>query len=67
MSRNLPAISKPTSISDFVEHLELKPDRIAVEHNGCIVPRSKWPEVMIRDGDKLEIVQFVGGGCCQHA
>lgn len=36
--------------------------RIAVEKNGDIVPKSRYESTMITDGDKLEIVTFVGGG-----
>lgn len=36
--------------------------RIAVEKNGNIVPKSRYESTMITDGDKLEIVTFVGGG-----
>jgi thiamine biosynthesis protein ThiS len=42
--------------------LGLKSDRIAVELNGEIVPRSTWNETGISTGDRLEIVHFVGGG-----
>ena len=40
----------------------MKLDRIAVERNGEIVPRTLWQEVHLVDGDRLEIVHFVGGG-----
>ena len=46
----------------LVEHLGMKPDRVAVELNLEIVPRPKWQETQLKDGDKLEIVHFVGGG-----
>lgn len=36
--------------------------RIAVERNGDIVPKAKYEETMFCDGDKVEIVSFVGGG-----
>lgn len=36
--------------------------RIAVERNGDIVPRSKYGETVLCDGDSVEIVSFVGGG-----
>jgi thiamine biosynthesis protein ThiS len=51
-----------TALSTLLEHLQLRADRIAVEQNGSIVARSAWPETSVNDGDKLEIVQFVGGG-----
>jgi thiamine biosynthesis protein ThiS len=53
----------PTSLSQFIEQLGMKGDRVAVELNREIVPRTKWDEVQLHDGDRLEIVHFVGGGC----
>jgi sulfur carrier protein len=46
----------------LVELLQLKADRVAVERNGEIVPRAQWVDTLVEDGDKLEVVQFVGGG-----
>jgi thiamine biosynthesis protein ThiS len=43
-------------------HLELAPDRVAVEFNGAIVRQPDWDVVIIGNGAVLEIVQFVGGG-----
>lgn len=50
------------TLSALVEHLGMKPDRVAIELNRDIVPREQWPQTQLRDGDQLEIVQFVGGG-----
>ena len=50
------------TLEDLVETLALKGDRVAVELNCDIVPRTKWVETNLADGDKLEIVHFVGGG-----
>ncbi len=50
-------------LSALLEHLQLRSDRIAVEQNGSIVARNAWASTSVQDGDKLEIVQFVGGGC----
>ena len=50
------------SIADLVRSLELNPQKVAVERNGAIAPRSALAEVMLSDGDVLEIVHFVGGG-----
>jgi sulfur carrier protein len=47
----------------LVESLQMKGDRVAVELNGDIVQRDRWPETPLKDGDRLEIVHFVGGGC----
>ena len=51
-----------TTIAALALALELDPARIAVEHNGVIVPRSTLGDVALADGDVLEIVHFVGGG-----
>jgi len=51
-----------TSVSSLVERLGLKADRLAIELNRDIVPRARWKETPLQDGDKLEIVHFVGGG-----
>lgn len=47
----------------LVEKLGLKPDRVAVELNRDIVPRERWSETALNEGDRLEVVHFVGGGC----
>ncbi len=50
------------TLSALVTHLGMKGDRIAVEHNREIVSRDRWSEVALAEGDRLEIVHFVGGG-----
>jgi len=50
------------TISDLVEHLELDPRKVAVERNLEIVPRSAYQTTVIADGDRIEIVHFIGGG-----
>jgi thiamine biosynthesis protein ThiS len=50
------------SLAAFIEHLGLKGDRIAVELNREIAPRSRWADISLSEGDRLEIVHFVGGG-----
>lgn len=50
------------TLAALVESLDMKPDRVAVELNLDIVPRSEWSDVRLKNGDKLEIVHFVGGG-----
>jgi sulfur carrier protein len=51
------------TLEGLVALLGMKADRIAVELNHQIVPRSRWAETPVRDGDRLEVVHFVGGGC----
>jgi thiamine biosynthesis protein ThiS len=50
------------TLTDLVAQLGMKADRVAVELNREIVARGQWAETSLRDGDKLEIVHFVGGG-----
>ncbi len=50
------------SVSSLLQSLGLTPKNVAVERNGGIVPRSLYHETPLQPGDKLEIVQFVGGG-----
>lgn len=52
----------PLTLAGLLERLGLKLDRVAVEYNRNIVPRPHWAETLLADGDRLEIVQFVGGG-----
>ena len=60
--KTLTEVPSPAQLYQLVEALGLKSDRIAVELNGEIVPRSTWTQTAISEGDRLEIVHFVGGG-----
>ncbi len=57
-----PHRSAATTIADLVRELDLAPEKVAVERNGEIVPRSTLGDAPLADGDRLEIVHFVGGG-----
>jgi thiamine biosynthesis protein ThiS len=57
-SRVVPA----ETLTGLVEQLGMKADRVAIELNREIVPRDRWPQTQLKDGDQLEIVHFVGGG-----
>ena len=50
------------NLAQLVEQLGMKGDRVAVELNREIVPRGQWTATALNEGDKLEIVHFVGGG-----
>jgi thiamine biosynthesis protein ThiS len=52
----------PFTLSALVETLGMKADRVAVELNRDIVPRDRWSETALQEGDRLEMVHFVGGG-----
>ncbi|MGM9606523.1 MAG: sulfur carrier protein ThiS [Oscillospiraceae bacterium] len=50
------------TLAEYLETTDYDPKRIAVEHNGAIVPKARYGEVVLRDGDVVEVVSFVGGG-----
>jgi thiamine biosynthesis protein ThiS len=50
------------TLAGLVQALGLKTGRVAVELNREIVPREQWDRTQLADGDRLEIVHFVGGG-----
>ena len=60
--RVLEAIASPATLDAVLAHLELRADRVAVELNGELAPRTGWSQTEVRTGDRLEIVHFVGGG-----
>jgi thiamine biosynthesis protein ThiS len=51
-----------TSVRTLLDHLGLNSGRVAIEYNLQILPKTKWEETRVSAGDRLEIVQFVGGG-----
>ena len=57
--RNLP---EAVTVAGLLRTLELGAARVAVEINGAVVPRRDHDRTVLRDGDWVEVVQFVGGG-----
>lgn len=55
-------LSKGTSIAQLVQELAIGKMRIAVAHNGQVVPRDAHDTTHLAHGDKVEIVRMVGGG-----
>lgn len=55
-------IDSDSSVAKLVEERGLDRSRVAVELNGEIVPRGTFDDTLLHDGDKVEIVHFVGGG-----
>jgi thiamine biosynthesis protein ThiS len=53
---------KGATVLTLLDQLGLNAGRVAIEYNLQILPKTKWPETKIIPGDRLEIVQFVGGG-----
>ncbi|WP_225072939.1 sulfur carrier protein ThiS [Desulfuromonas sp. CSMB_57] len=54
--------SAPLSVAELLLHLQCDAARVAVEHNGIILQGEHFATTPLADGDRLEIVQFVGGG-----
>jgi thiamine biosynthesis protein ThiS len=52
----------PLSLAALLEQLDMKQDRVAVELNHNVIPREHWPTTDLSEGDRLEVVHFVGGG-----
>lgn len=55
-------LSKPLTLAELLEQLELTGKRLAVEVNLAIVPRSQHEQHVLKAGDKVEIVHAIGGG-----
>jgi thiamine biosynthesis protein ThiS len=55
-------VAEGLTLARLLEELGLPGDRVAVERNLEIVPRDRWQSTPIHAGDRLEVVQFVGGG-----
>ena len=52
----------PMTISELLREIGLDPQRVAVERNLDVVPRPSLGEIQVEDGDRYEVVHFVGGG-----
>jgi sulfur carrier protein len=50
------------TVTALLAFLEMRNDRVAIEHNLNILPRALWNETQVRPNDNFEIVHFVGGG-----
>ncbi len=55
-------LAQAVSVAELIQEMGLAGKRVALERNGDIVPRGRFSEQMLADGDKLEIVVAVGGG-----
>lgn len=53
----------PIPLTAYLEKLGVSPRAVAVEHNGRIIARDAYAATTLRDGDVVEIVRMVGGGC----
>jgi thiamine biosynthesis protein ThiS len=55
-------LDSPTSVAALLAQLDIDPRRVAVEHNLNIIKRQTFSDILIGEGDTVEIVNFVGGG-----
>ena len=55
-------IAGPMTLTALLAELNIDPRRVAVEHNLSVVKRTLYDDVVVREGDRIEIVNFVGGG-----
>ena len=55
-------LSGPLTVTALLAQLHIDPLRVAVEHNIVVLKRAGFDETIVRDGDQVEIVNFVGGG-----
>jgi sulfur carrier protein len=55
-------VAGPLTVSELLARLEIDGRRVAVEHNLVVLKRDAFSVTMVRDGDEIEIVNFVGGG-----
>jgi len=55
-------LAGPMTVGELLAHLKVDPRRVAVEHNLVVLKRAALDTVDVRDGDQVEIVNFVGGG-----
>jgi len=55
-------LDSPLSVADLLARLSIDPRRVAVEHNFTILKRQLFADTLVNEGDRIEIVNFVGGG-----
>lgn len=55
-------LAGPLTVAELLARLDIDPRRVAVEHNLVVVKRDAYDRTTVREGDAVEIVNFVGGG-----
>ncbi len=55
-------INNGTNLSELLNKLKIQKNKVAIEVNGEIVEKKKYPNLILRKNDKIEIVHFIGGG-----
>ena len=55
-------LNGPVTVSQLLSWLDIDPRRVAIEHNLTVIKRAAYEDTLVREGDQVEIVNFVGGG-----
>jgi len=55
-------LTGPLTVNELLTHLEVDPRRVAVEHNLIVVKQAVYDSTVVKAGDDVEVVNFVGGG-----
>jgi len=55
-------VNNGTNLNELLNKLKIKKNKVAIEVNGEIVEKNKYTNLILNKGDKVEIVQFIGGG-----
>ncbi|MDB9705805.1 sulfur carrier protein ThiS [Pelagibacteraceae bacterium] len=55
-------IRSKETIYDLLKKLKLNNRKVAIEHNGVIIPKTSYKKKYLKSNDKLEVVHFIGGG-----
>ncbi len=61
-SRLIPEMTESDALDNVLSALSVRKELVAVALNDVIVPRSRWDKTSVFDGDRVEVVHFVGGG-----
>jgi thiamine biosynthesis protein ThiS len=55
-------VAEGPSLGALIQSRGLAPNRVAAELNGSVIPRREWDNTQVNEGDRIELVHFVGGG-----
>ena len=62
LNGDLYEINNGTSLNELLNKLKIQKNKVAIEVNGEIIEKNKYPNLILNKNDKVEIVQFIGGG-----
>ena len=62
LNGNAYEINTETNLNQLLNKLKIQKTKVAIEINGVIVEKNKYPKVILNKGDEVEIVHFIGGG-----